>query len=76
MKVRLVIIILLAGLFVVFMFQNDDPLRVRFILWSAVISKSLLILLAFITGLVFGWISLAWGRRKSDSAREKKRRGR
>ncbi|MCK4428358.1 MAG: hypothetical protein KAW16_07745 [candidate division Zixibacteria bacterium] len=44
--------------------------------WSVVMSKALLILLVFITGLIFGWISLIKGQRKRDSDRGKKQKGR
>jgi len=76
MDARLFFLILLAVVFVVFMLQNDDPLRVKFMFWSVVMSKSLLILLVFITGLIFGWISLIKGKRKRDSDRGKKQKGR
>ena len=76
MNAKLILVILLASLFIVFMLQNEDPLRVRFLPWSAVVSKSLLILLVFVAGLIFGWISFAWGRRKRDPTPEKKRKSR
>ena len=76
MNARFFVIVLLAGLFIVFMFQNDELLKVRFAFWSVIMSKSLLILLVFVAGLIFGWISFAWGQRRGDSARGKKRTGR
>ncbi|KPL03706.1 MAG: hypothetical protein AMJ73_05550 [candidate division Zixibacteria bacterium SM1_73] len=74
MGARLILIIVIVGLFIVFMLQNDDPLKVKFIFWSVVMSKSLLILLVFVTGLIFGWITLARGQRRRDSVRGKKQR--
>jgi uncharacterized integral membrane protein len=76
MNARLFLIIFLAGLFVVFMLQNDAPLKVKFMFWSVVMSKSLLILLVFITGLIFGWIFLAMAQRNRDSSRGEKRKER
>ena len=64
MSARFIVILGVTILLVIFVIQNKAPLQVKFLFWSWIMSRSVLILLVFALGLIFGWISLAWSERK------------
>jgi len=44
-------------LFAIFIVQNAEVVRVRFLFWSAQASRAIVILGTFVLGLIVGWVS-------------------
>ena len=66
---KLIASLILAGLVVLFAIQNAEVVEVRFLFWSLLISRALLLFLVFAFGMVVGWLlhrPLA-GREQTDS---------
>jgi uncharacterized integral membrane protein len=55
MSFKLILILILAGLAVIFITQNVAAVEVNFLLWSLSLSRALLIFFVLIIGLVLGW---------------------
>jgi len=64
MSARFITILVVTILLIIFVIQNKAPFQVKFLFWSWIMSRSVLILLVFAFGVIFGWISLAWSERK------------
>jgi uncharacterized integral membrane protein len=70
MSVRYIVIMVLITLLIIFVLQNTAPVKMKFLFGSWTISRSILILMVFASGVIFGWLSLAWSERK-----KRKRKG-
>jgi uncharacterized integral membrane protein len=55
MNIKLIVVLVLAGLAVIFIVQNVTVVEVRFLLWSVEISRALLMFLLLAVGIVIGW---------------------
>lgn len=55
MHLKLVVILILAGLAVLFIIQNVAAVEIQFLVWSLQISRSLLMLLMLLIGMGIGW---------------------
>lgn len=55
MNIKLILVLVLAGLAVIFIVQNVTVVEVRFLLWSVEISRALLMFLLLAVGIVIGW---------------------
>jgi len=55
MNFKLIIILILACLAVIFIIQNVEIVKLRFLIWSIQMSLSLLMFLLVATGIVIGW---------------------
>ena len=56
MRFKIILSVILAGLALIFIFQNFAVIDIRFLFWTLVISRSLLMLLLFLMGLILGWL--------------------
>ena len=54
-----------GALFATFIVQNSDVVQVRFLFWGAQASRALVLLGAFILGVIVGWVSGRVTRRES-----------
>ncbi len=60
----------LIGAVILFIFQNIGVVEIRFLFWSAAISRSLLLLMVLIIGVLVGWIwHSLWRRARQRSSR-------
>ena len=71
MSARFIIILVVIVLLVIVVIQNSAPVRMKFLFASWIMSRSLLILLVFLCGIIFGWISLTWSERKKRKRTER-----
>ncbi len=55
MNHKLILILILAGLAVLFIFQNIAIVEIQFLFWSIQMSRSLLVLLLLVIGVLIGW---------------------
>jgi uncharacterized integral membrane protein len=55
MDLKLIIILVLAGLVVLFIIQNVAVVEIQFLLWSMQMSRSLLMFLLITIGMIIGW---------------------
>ena len=55
MSFKLILVLVIAGLAVIFITQNVAAVDVTFLLWSISLSRALLIFFVLIIGLVLGW---------------------
>jgi uncharacterized integral membrane protein len=53
---KLLAALALAGLVVIFVYQNAATVEVRFLAWEAAMSRSLLIFLVLAVGIMTGWL--------------------
>jgi uncharacterized integral membrane protein len=56
MTFRLLVIVVLAGLVVLFLIQNVGVVEIRFLFWSFSLSRSLLLFLVLCAGFAAGWL--------------------
>ena len=64
---RLIVLAVVIGLLVVLMFQNIDAAPVSVLFWQFDMSKSLMLILAFVVGAIVGiiaWLQISRTRRK------------
>lgn len=62
MKLRLALTLFLLLLVGIFMVQNAATVEIRFLSWQASMSRSLLIVLTLVVGIVIGWFTRAMYR--------------
>ena len=76
MHIKLTLILILAGLAVLFVVQNVAVVEVRLILWGFHMTLSLLMFLLFTSGLIVGWLLHSyWAyRSKASESRGRERR--
>jgi lipopolysaccharide assembly protein A len=55
MNIKLLLVLILAGLLVLFIIQNVAVVEIQFLFWSTGISRSLLIFIVFGVGILSGW---------------------
>jgi lipopolysaccharide assembly protein A len=64
---KLVLILVIAGLSVLFVIQNVAVVEVRFFVWELQMTLSLLVFLLFAGGILAGWLLHSyWAYRKKD----------
>jgi uncharacterized integral membrane protein len=68
MTPKRIVFLVLGVLLATFVIQNADVAQVRFLFWSADMSRALVILGAFILGAVVGWVSGRMYSRASATA--------
>lgn len=56
MKSRLIIALVVLLLVAIFALQNAEAVPVRFLFWTATLSRAMLLLLVFVAGLGSGWL--------------------
>ena len=54
MNYKLILILVLAGLSVIFIIQNVDVVEIRFLFWSIQMSRALLMFFLFAIGIIIG----------------------
>jgi uncharacterized integral membrane protein len=57
MTPKRIVFLVLGLLFATFVVQNADVVQVRFLFWSAQASRAIVLLGAFILGIIVGWVS-------------------
>ena len=67
MNAKRTAMILVAALAVIFIVQNITDVEIRFLFWSASMSRALLVILLIAAGVVIGW-----GMSSSEQRRKKK----
>jgi len=55
MTLKLILMLLLAGLSILFIVQNVAMVEIQFIVWSVKVPRSLLMFLLLAIGLIIGW---------------------
>ncbi len=55
MSFKLILVLIIAGLVVIFITQNVVAVDVTFLFWSLSLSRALLIFFVLIIGVVLGW---------------------
>ncbi|MFA4915385.1 MAG: LapA family protein [Syntrophales bacterium] len=55
MNYKLVLILIVAGLVVLFLIQNVAVVEIQFLFWSIQISRALLIFFLLAIGIIIGW---------------------
>jgi uncharacterized integral membrane protein len=69
MQIKLVVTLILAGMAVLFIFQNVAAVEIQLLFWSIQISRSLLMILMLVIGMLMGWfLHSYWSYRKSSSS--------
>ena len=57
MTPKRIVFLVLGLLFATFVVQNADVVQVRFLFWSAQASRAIVLLGAFVLGIIVGWVS-------------------
>ena len=68
MTLKGILILGMAVIFAIFVFQNAQVVEVRFLFWSAQASRALVLIGTLILGLVIGWLS-SWLRQQDHVQR-------
>ncbi len=55
MNIKLILALLLAGLVILFIVQNVAAVEIQFLVWSAHISRALLLFIILAIGIGIGW---------------------
>ena len=55
MNYRLILVLILSALVLTFIIQNVTVVEIRFLFWSVQMSRSLMILMLLIIGIIIGW---------------------
>ena len=66
MSPKRIAFLVLGLLFAAFVVQNSEVVQVRFIFWSAQASRSIVLLGAFVLGIIIGWVSGRVMKRESS----------
>lgn len=72
-KVIFVIGIVIGILVVVFIVQNTEIVEFNFLFWTISMSRAMIVLLVFITGIIIGAVLRDIGIRKKDKVKKEKR---
>lgn len=67
MKVRIVILVLVALILVIFALQNTEIVLVKLLFWQASIPRALLILICIAVGVIIGLIVPSSSKKKSEN---------
>ena len=57
MTPKRIVFLVLGLLFATFIVQNADVVQVRFLFWSTQASRALVLLGAFLLGIIVGWVA-------------------
>ncbi len=57
MTPKRIVFLVLGLLFATFIIQNSEVVQVRFLFWGTQASRALILLGAFILGIIVGWVS-------------------
>jgi len=55
MRFKIILSVILASFALIFIFQNFAVINIRFLFWTLAISRSLLMFILFLIGLILGW---------------------
>jgi uncharacterized integral membrane protein len=69
MNGKLLLTLLLSGIVIMFVIQNMTIVHIRFFLWTLSVSGSLLFILLFTVGAVFGWLLHGYSVHRKKSAK-------
>lgn len=69
MKIKLAISVILAILVFLFITQNTETVRVKFLFWSVEMSLVLMVFILFVAGGIFGWLANSYLRYASQRRR-------
>lgn len=69
MKYKLLLILILAGLAVLFIVQNVAVAEIHFLFWSIQMSRSLLMFLFLTIGIIMGWSLHGYFRYRKDKVK-------
>lgn len=69
MNIKLLLILVLAGLAVLFIIQNVAVVEIRFLFWSFQMSRSLLIFFLLAMGIIIGWFLHGYLKYQKDKSR-------
>jgi len=56
MHIKLILTLILIGLVVLFVVQNTAVVDIRFLFWTAAMSRALLIFFVLAVGIIIGWL--------------------
>lgn len=70
MHLRLIVSFALIVSALLFIFQNIGVMEIRFLFWSVAMSRSLLLFLVLIIGVVVGWLWHSLALRRAGRARQ------
>jgi len=70
MKLKVIASVLLAGFALVFIFQNVNVVNIRFLFWTLSLSRSLLMVSFFVTGLLAGWLLHSYSIQKKKKVQD------
>lgn len=71
MKIKYIFTILLTAIITLALFQNSEPILVKFLWMEFTISKLVLIAAVFIVGLIVGLLWAGSGKKKEEEPTEK-----
>ena len=71
MKAKIIIIIILAGLAAIFIFQNAAMVELKFFFWTLPASMTLTMFLIFSSGIITGWLLRGTFSRRKSRTRNK-----
>jgi uncharacterized integral membrane protein len=57
---KLLLVLVLLGAAVLFIIQNVAVVEIQFLFWSMQLSRSLLMFLVLVVGILIGWFAHAW----------------
>ena len=57
MTPKRIVFLVLGLLFATFIIQNSEVVQVRFLFWGTQASRAIILLGAFILGIILGWVS-------------------
>jgi putative membrane protein len=64
---KLILILVLAGLSVMFIIQNVNVVEIRFLFWSIQMSRALLMFFLFAIGIIIGWFLQSFFKRSQGT---------
>lgn len=68
MNYKLTLILILAGLVVVFLVQNVAVVEIQFLIWSARLPRAAVMLVALAAGIVIGWFLHGYRKYRKNRA--------
>ena len=70
--IRNIIFLCLIGVVVIFVLQNTQVVEVRFLFWTILMSRALILFATLAIGLIGGWLLTLPKRRKTHLEKRKK----
>jgi len=68
MNYKLILILILAGLILLFIIQNVAVVEIQFLFWSIQMSRSLLIFFLLAIGIIIGWFLHGYLRQRKGNS--------